>query len=201
MKDDKEKDDIVYEEESKKDTKTSDESDIVPEEEDASPQVLIKKLKDKIKVLEKERQEYLDGWQRERADFANFKKRSESERAETIKYANENLVADLLSVLESFDMAFSNKEAWEKVDKNWRVGVEYIHSQFMKILSDNGLSILDPKAGDTFDPAVHVASETLAVAEKDKDSKILSVKKIGYSLNGRIIIAPKVVVGEFNENK
>ena len=98
----------------------------------SDPKEKIAKLKAKIKELEFEKSEYMNGWQRERADFVNYKKRVENERVETIKFANENLIAELLAVIESFDMAFSNKEAWEKVDKTWRVGVEYIHTQFLK---------------------------------------------------------------------
>ncbi len=156
----------------------------------------IAKLKEKIKKLETEKADYMNGWQRERADFVNFKKRAEEEKKEYIKFANENLLEEMLAVLESFDMAFMNKEAWNSVPQNWRVGVEYIHSQLVKILDLNGLKEFVPKAGDKFDPKLHVADEMVAVTEIDKDGQIISVKKKGYILNNKIIIAPKVVVGE-----
>jgi molecular chaperone GrpE len=162
----------------------------------SDPKEKITKLKARIKELESEKSEYMNGWQRERADFVNFKKRMESERVETIKYANENLVSELLTVIESFDMAFSNKEAWEKVDKNWRTGVEYIHTQFLKTLKENGLMELDP-IGQKFDPANHVAEEMREVISEKEDGIILKVNKKGFSLNGRVIVAPNVVVGEF----
>ena len=190
---------IVYEDDTKaqKTAKQAD-SDIVADEENESIETLVKKLKEKVKILEKEKQEYMDGWQRERADFVNFKKRVEGEKVETIKYANENLIAELLTVIESFDMAFSNKEAWEKVDKNWRVGVEYIHVQFLKILKENGLVELDP-IGQKFDPMNHVADELKATTNEKEDGIILKVNKKGFSLNSRVIVAPTVVVGEFNK--
>jgi molecular chaperone GrpE len=197
---DKNTDDIVYEkgvEKEEADTMVC--SDIVADEENDSLEVLVKKLKEKVKILEKEKQEYMDGWQRERADFVNFKKRVEGEKVETIKYANENLIAELLTVIESFDMAFSNKEVWEKVDKNWRVGVEYIHSQFLKILKENGLVELDP-IGQKFDPNVHVADELKTTTNEKEDGMILKVNKEGFSLNGRVIVAPTVVVGEFKKS-
>ena len=161
----------------------------------SDPKEKIAKLKARIKELESEKSEYMNGWQRERADFVNFKKRMESERVETIKYANENLVSELLTVIESFDMAFSNKEAWEKVDKNWRTGVEYIHTQFLKTLKENGLLEIDP-IGQKFDPANHVAEEMKEVISEKEDGIILKVNKKGFSLNGRVIVAPNVVVGE-----
>ena len=193
---DKKEDDIVYEKGVEKEEKTdiSADSDIVADEENESIKALVKKLREKVKILEKEKQEYMNGWQRERADFVNFKKRVEGEKVETIKYANENLIAELLTVIESFDMAFSNKEAWEKVDKTWRVGVEYIHVQFLKILKENGLVELDP-IGQKFDPAIHVADELKPTDNEKEDGIILKVNKKGFSLNDRVIVAPTVVVG------
>lgn len=157
----------------------------------------IAKLKEKIKKLIIEKDEYMNGWQRERADFVNFRKRSEEEKKEYIKFANENLLGEMLTVLESFDMAFMNKEQWNAVPQNWRIGVEYIHSQFVKILDDNGLKEFIPKIGDKFDPKLHIAEEVILSDKKEDDGVILSFKKKGYTMNGKIIIAPKVTVGEF----
>ncbi|MFA6430168.1 MAG: nucleotide exchange factor GrpE [Candidatus Paceibacterota bacterium] len=180
---------IIYEDESKsKKTISEDDSDAVEN--------VVKKLKEKIKILESEKTEYMDGWQRERADFVNYKKRVETEKFETIKFANENLIAELLTVIESFEMAFSNKEAWEKVDKNWRVGVEYIHSQFIKILAENGLKEMNP-IGEKFNPAFHVAEGHTETKEEKEDGVIVEVKKKGFMLNDRVIVASSVVVAEF----
>ncbi|MFA6797144.1 MAG: nucleotide exchange factor GrpE [Candidatus Paceibacterota bacterium] len=196
--DKKQQDDVIYDDSSEKETKeeVSLDSDIVPEEETESSAFLIKKLKEKIKKLEAEKTEYMDGWQRERADFINYKKRVEGEKLEIIKYSNENLVSDIIPVLDSFDMAFANKEAWEKVDKNWRVGVEYIHTQLIKILGENGLKEMNP-LGEKFDPKFHVAEEHIETDDEKKDGVIVIVKKKGYMLNDRVVIAPSVVVAEF----
>ena len=185
-------DDVIYEaDEVKSKKKASD--DIVMEDEVETPEILIKKLKEKMKILEKDKQEYMDGWQRERADFINYKKRVEGEKAEVVKYATENLVADLIPVFDSFEMAFANKEAWEKVDKNWRMGVEYIHSQLLKALGDNGFKEMDPM-GEKFDPKFHVAEEHVSTDDEKKDGIIISVKKKGYMLNDRVVVAPQVTV-------
>jgi molecular chaperone GrpE (heat shock protein) len=74
----------------------------------------VKKLKEKLKKSEAERLEYLTGWQRSKADLINARKRDETDRQEFTKYANENLISELISVLDSFDMAIGNKEAWKK---------------------------------------------------------------------------------------
>lgn len=163
----------------------------------SDPKEKIAKLKEKIKKLTQEKDEYMNGWQRERADFANFKKRSEDEKKEYIKFANENLLEEMLTVLESFDMAFMNKEQWNSVPENWRVGVEYIHSQLIKILDENGLKEYSPKIGDKFDPKLHVAEEVFLSDKKGDEGLVMSVIKKGYIMNDKIIVAPKVSVGEF----
>ena len=161
----------------------------------SDPKEKIAKLKEKLKKLQAEKEEYMNGWQRERADFVNFKKRAEEEKKDYIKFANENLLEEMLAVLESFDMAFMNKEQWNAVPANWRVGVEYIHSQLVKILDENGLKEFTPKVGEKFDVKMHVAEEVVPVEKEAEDGLIKEVKKKGYMMNGKIIIAPKVVVG------
>jgi molecular chaperone GrpE len=198
--DKKQQDDVVYDEPSEKEVKEDInlDSDIVSEEEDELSISFVKKLKEKIKKLETEKTEYMDGWQRERADFVNYKKRVEGEKLEVIKYSNENLVSDIIPVLDSFDMAFSNKEAWEKVDKNWRVGVEYIYTQLVKVLGENGLKEMNP-LGEKFDPKFHVAEEHIETDDEKKDGVIVTVKKKGYMLNDRVVVAPNVVVAEYKK--
>lgn len=160
----------------------------------------IKKLREKVKILSKEKQDILGSWQRDKADFINARKRDKEDIENIKKFASENLISDLIIVLESFEMAFANKEAWEKADKNWRVGVEYIYNQFKKILSDHGLSEISP-LNEKFDPWRDEASEHILVDDKSKDNIILEIVQKGYALNGKILRPPKVKVGEYKESK
>ncbi len=154
------------------------------------------KLKLRIKELEKKNAELLDNWQRDKAEFINTRKRDEGDKREFLKFAKEDIIAELLPVLDSFESAFKNKEAWEKVDKNWRVGVEYIHSQLTSILTSHGLKVINP-AGQLYDHARDEAIETVKIDEKENDGKILDVVQVGYELNGKEIRPPKVRVGHF----
>jgi molecular chaperone GrpE len=156
----------------------------------------LKKLREKLKTAVAEKQQYLDSLQRERADFLNYKKREESEKKELIKFATERLVDDLIPVLQNFEMAFANKEAWEKVDANWRTGVEYIYNHLKQTLVGCGLEEVDPK-GEQFDPYRDEALEHLPVQDKAQDHVIMEVVQKGYKLNGKIIRPAKVKVGEF----
>lgn len=170
--------------------KCMNEDDVTIEPEEGSEQETIKKLREKLKTALLEKQEYLTGWQKDKAEFINARKRDEQDKKDFVRFANENLLAELFPVLDSFSMAMGNKEAWEKVDKNWRVGVEYIANQLKKILEEHGLKEIDP-IGEKFDP---LRDEAI---EDGKESDIITtVLQKGYSLNGKIVKAPKVKVGE-----
>ncbi len=195
MKKPHEDNDIIPEAESlKKDLESDTLDDSVVAEEAMGD--TIKKLREKIKKLEVEKQEYLTGWQRAKADMVNARKRDDEERKDFIKYANEGLIGDLIPVLDSFDMAMGNKEAWEKADKNWRVGVEYIYSQLIKTLTENGLTEINPM-NEKFDHAKHEATSYEPVTDEKLDHVIVGVIQKGYSLNGKLLKVPKVKVGEF----
>lgn len=156
-----------------------------------NPATALKKLREKLKTCEKEKKEYLDGWQRMRADFANVKKEEETRRGEMIKFASEGLVEDLLPILDSFSMAFGNKEAWEKVDANWRKGVEYIYAQMYAVLESRGLTEIG-KVGEQTDPRLHIAVEEVPVTKAEEIGTIYEVIQKGYRLHSKVLRPAKV---------
>jgi molecular chaperone GrpE len=158
----------------------------------------IKKLREKLKKVEAEAKEYLDGWQRAKADFINIRKRDEEAKQEFVKFSKEEIVTDLIPVLDSFDLAFSNKEAWQSLPKDWRMGMESIYNQLLTALSSHGVQKLIPK-GETFNPKLHEAIEIVQVDDKSEDGKILEVVQPGYTLAGKEVRPPKVKVGHLNK--
>lgn len=179
-----------------KEIKVESVDDVVNEDETTSDQ--IKKLKEKLAICVKEKQEYLDGWQRAKAEYINARKRDQEANEQYLKFAKEDLVMEIVPVLDSFEMAFANKEAWEKVDKNWRIGVEHIHNQLLGVLKNNNVEEIAP-LGQKFDPARDEAVEFEPVSEEKFDHIITKVIQKGYKLSGKIIKAPKVKVGEFKK--
>lgn len=161
----------------------------------------IKKLREKLKACEKEKAEYLAGWQRARADYANFKKETEANRKTMAVYANERLFDDIIPVLDSFDMAFSNKKTWEEVPKNWRMGVEYIYSQLTKALENHGLVQYAPTMGDKIDTVKHEAIGTIPTEESVKDHTVAEVLKKGYIIGTDIFRPAQVKAFELKSNK
>jgi molecular chaperone GrpE len=158
-----------------------------------TPKDQIKRLRERLHEAVSEKQQYLDGWQRTKADFANYKKREEEQKAEFIKFAREGLISDLIPVLESFHMAFANKEAWEKVDPSWRTGVEYIHTQLTQPLGSHGLTTVDP-IGQAFNPNEQTSIGSIPTDDATKDHVVAEVVQLGYKLNGKLLRSPRVKI-------
>lgn len=158
----------------------------------------IKKLREKIKKLESEKKEYLDLSQRLRADYMNLKKEIDTERITGRKFATKRLIEDLLPVLDAYDMAQGNKEAWEKVDQNWRVGIEYIFGQLQSVLEKEGVSQFG-KVGDKFDPNLHESMEHVPVTDESQNDKLVQVLQKGYKMADIILRPARVKTGEYTK--
>jgi len=167
---------------------------------DNQKEKLEKKYLEKISRLEKERDEYLAGWQRVQADYKNREKEIENFKKDFINFANLNLIQEILPALDSFEMAKSKKEIWEKVDNNWRTGIEYIFSQLISVLANHGLKTFG-EIGEKYNPVFHETIEVinLDLAEKESHDKIVNVIQTGYKIGERILRAARVKVGKFEE--
>lgn len=138
------------------------------------------------------RDEYLAGWQRERADFQNYKKEEVKRAGELRTYLAEGMIRELLAVLDSFDMAFDflpNDPSTQK----WAKGMEQVHFQLLDILKREGVENIKAE-GDLFNPALHEAMEEV---ESDKpEGTILEEMQKGYMLNGKVIRPARVKVAK-----
>ena len=160
----------------------------------------LKKLREDLKACKKEKEEYLTGWQKERAEFANYRKGEEDRKAMFSESVRERILTRFLTVMDSFNMAFSNKEAWEKVDENWRRGVEYIYGQMNTVFEEYGVKPLGVE-GETFDPNIHQSIEMTPTDKKDLDHKVSNVIQKGYKLGDRVIRAARVNVYGYKESE
>ena len=153
----------------------------------------MKKLREKLAIAVKEKQEYLDGWQRIKAEFANAKKIEKEEKERFVKFAEENLLEELIPVLDSFDMATANKAAWEALPAQWRQGMEYVRSQLLGILEAHGLTAIDPQ-GAVFDPREHSAVAEIPSEKEEESGRVAEVLQRGYSLSGKVLRPAQVKV-------
>lgn len=176
----------------------ADETDLVFEEEESENNSL-KKLRAKLKQCVSGKQEYLDGWQRTKAEFINARKQDEKHLESNKARIVENFVLSLVPVLDSFDLALSDKNDKKDIKGDWYRGVENIQTQLMQILSEYNVKSLNP-IGEQFDPAYH---ETIAVTEtkdKQEDGLIEAVLQKGYVCNKNVIRAAKVSVKQYKNN-
>lgn len=158
----------------------------------------IKKLREKIKKLEAEKKEYLDLSQRARADYMNLKKETDAQRTSARVYANKKLIEELLPVLDAYDMAQANQASWEAVDKNWRVGIEYIFGQLRTVLEREGVTQFG-NIGEPFDPALHESMEHVPVDDEKENDTIVQILQKGYKMGSTILRPARVKTGEFKK--
>lgn len=156
----------------------------------------LKKLRADLKECKAQKEEYLTGWQKERAEFANYRKGEDDRKAMFSESMRERILTRFLSVIDSFNMAFANKEAWEKVDANWRQGIEYIYGQMNTVFEEYGVKPVGV-VGETFDPNIHQPIEMMQTEDKGKDHTIATVIQKGYKLGDRVMRPARVNVYEF----
>lgn len=143
----------------------------------------VKALRQKLAAAEEAKRESLEEVQRLKADFLNARKRLEEERILDRVRAKKQFIEDILPLCDSFTMAMSNTEAWEKADKAWRVGVEGIYGQLQRLLESYGVTTVNP-LGEPFDPHRHEAIGTSPVTDKKKQDTVVAVLQHGYELRG-----------------
>ena len=124
---------------------------------------------------------YYASWQRSAADFANYKRRSEQERAESVKYSNVSLLLHLLPVLDDLERALQNLPR-ELLGLTWVDGIHLIHRKLAAVMEAQGAQPIDA-VGHDFDPNLHEA----VLREPGEAGKVLSELQRGYTLHGRVI--------------
>ncbi len=151
-----------------------------------------KNLKE-LEEVKKERDEYLNGWKRARADFANYKKNEGSRLKEARRKEKKKHILEFLEVLDSFRLAEKNMDK-EEVDKNYLDGFESIKKQLLNILKSNGVEEID-SVGEKFDPNLHEAVVMIEKEGVDSEEIIEEVRK-GYLLDGELLRPAKVKVAK-----
>ena len=156
----------------------SDEEFIEEEESDGGPAAL-QKLREKLKKAVEEKQEYLDGWQRARADFANYKREEAGMATSREARIKADLVESLLPMLDSFEMALKHNESKEYA---------LVYKQLLDSLKSLGVEKYGAE-GDAFDPRLHEA-----LMQKGEGDTVQSVERSGYKTGDTIIRAAHVII-------
>jgi len=148
-------------------------------------------LNKKLLKCQKEKEEYLAGWQRARADFLNYKKEENERFKEFFEIEKAQLILKILPILDNFQKA--KKEFSQNKDAlNYLEGLTHIEKQFQKFLKEEGVEEIKAEE-EKFDPNFHEAVEEVEAADKES-GEILEVIQKGYKLKGRVIRPAKVKV-------
>lgn len=172
--------------------------DIKIEEEHSGIKEKNKKLKEQLRKCLSERDEYLAGWQRAKADFINARREEDERRSEVLKHAEENLMIGILSVLDSFELAIGGSD-WKKLDKNWQNGIKSMYNQLLGVLKTRNVEQINAK-GAQFDPREHESLSEIDVDDKDSDGIVVEVVREGYKMGNKIIRPAQVKVGKYTNN-
>ncbi|MBU2101194.1 nucleotide exchange factor GrpE [Patescibacteria group bacterium] len=139
--------------------------------------------------VEKQRDEYLAGWQRAKADLSNYKKDEFKRLEEIARFANAEMIMDLIRVMDSFELSLTAMEKTGGAEK----GIYLIKSQLGDVLRKYGLEPIETETDQEFDPHLHEAVVSVG-GTVEQDGKIMEEIEKGYVLNGRVIRASKVKV-------
>jgi len=150
---------------------------------------LVKKLRARLKKCEEEKKEYLDGWQRLKADTVNASKQQSEALSAAQKRAVSDFMHNLLPALDSFDIALQGDYS-DTMDAEWLKGIEHVHSQLLKSLEASGVENYGD-VGELFDFRIH---EAIAHEEGGKENTVAKVEQRGYKMGENVIRAAKVSV-------
>jgi len=142
------------------------------------------KLQEELQKSKQLASESFDGWQRERADFSNYKKRMDREQQNRRQSIAGELIKKYLEVLDDIQRALKNRPA-EGEGAEWAAGIELVERKFINILESEGITRI-PAEKEMFDPTRHeaISSED---SPNHTSGEIIEVLQQGYTLDNRVL--------------
>lgn len=154
----------------------------------------IEELKNKLKQKEEEANEYLEMAQRLKAEFENYRRRTEKEKADLVEYGKEQVILDILPVIDNFERALETQYDDNGENGSFKEGINLIYKQFKGILEKMGVKEIE-SLGQMFDPYKHHAVMQ-EEADGKKENEIIEVFQKGYMFNNKVIRPSMVKVAK-----
>lgn len=176
------------------DNSPTDDLDFEPEEELGSigaAQAKLKKLKAELEKAKAERAEYLDGWQRCKADAINARRELLAQGERAGMHVRDRLVEQLIPALDSFDMA-AGSEQWASIDDGFRTGMEHVRSLILEALASASVERYG-KVGEPYSAHLHDAVEERSDMPGESGT-IARVLRFGYKSGDKIIRPAQVII-------
>lgn len=156
----------------------------------------VQALQSRVVQLEKESAEHRQNWLRATADYKNFKRRTDQERAELIRSASAGLLLKLLPVIDDLDRALAGVPD-EVAATPWFGGVKLIAQKLQTVLDSEGVTAI-PALGQEFDPNLHEAVIYEDAAD-GMEGKVVGELQKGYRLRDRVLRPTMVKVGRHKD--
>jgi len=152
----------------------------------------LEKLQAQLDEKTRESSEYFDKWLRLRAEMENFKKRMQKEKADRLRFGNEDLLKALLPILDNLNRAIDHGKNGRE-NSPLLAGVEMIHKELLNTLERFGVKPI-PAAGEVFDPEKH---EAISQEESDLEAnRVVAAVQNGYFYHDRLLRPAKVIVSQ-----
>ena len=168
------------------------EEEFISDEEIDNPALSQKRLRERLAEAVKEKQQYLENWQRLQADFSNYKREEGEFAKQKALQLKVDLAESLIPTLDSFEMALKSKAITEG-DAQLKKGMEAIYSGLAKSLESLGVTSYAP-IGETFNPHLHEALTESMTDDPKKEHTVEEVHRRGYSIGDRVIRPAQVSI-------
>jgi len=143
---------------------------------------------------EPQQEDFKDKYLRAQAEAENQRKRFEADRASLLRYGQEGLIEDLLPVVDNFDRATEHVPA-DQQGSSWVSGIQYIQKNLMDVLAQHGVTSVEAKAGEAYDPETQEAIGTVETNDTPEDHIVQVVAK-GYRLHDKLLRPVRVTVAK-----
>jgi len=144
----------------------------------------VEALRQQLAGQQAKAEEYLDGWQRARAEFANYKKRVEREQSQAYQMAAGSILKRYLEVIDDLERALKNRPK-QGEGQAWASGIELIYNKLLAFLENEGVKQFQAE-GQSFDPNFHEAV-TSEASDQHTSGQIIEVLQQGYLLGERVL--------------
>jgi len=157
-------------------------SDELPDNPELEPSEIM--LQHELEQTKAQSQEYLEGWQRARAEFANYKKRVARDQEDSRTRIAADTLSKYLGVIDDLERALKERPD-DGEAAAWAEGIELIYRKMFGVLETEGVKVIDAE-GEQFDPTLH---EAISHDESDdhEEGDVIEVVQPGYRLGERVI--------------
>lgn len=157
----------------------------------------VEMLKEQLSQLRDEKDKWMNKYYQELADVQNLRKEIQRDNQSLLEYRAMPFIEKLVPFMNSMDMAFKS-EPKDPAVKSWIDGIHMSYKQLWQVMAEEGLTEIDPKVGDEFDPAWMQSMQTV---DGEKDDAVAQVFMKGYKLKNRLVSPAMVVVTKKVEKK